>query len=256
MILQDMHVHTCFSDGKHTPEEVAESAYKMGVLKLGFSEHGFTPFDNRYCMPEEKEALYRQTIAELKEKYKGKMEILCGIEQDLRAGKPKHGYDYVIGSVHYQQADDKWYDVDGTLEEIKEMVSTHFDNDIYIYCEKYFENVSKVVEETGADIIGHFDLLTKFNEQEPLIDETHPMYRAAWKKAVDYLLQFNKPFEINTGAISRGYRTTPYPNPEILKYILDNGGKIMLNSDSHSKDTLCYKFDLAEEIVKKLGYSL
>lgn len=256
MILQDLHVHTCFSDGKHTPEQIAEAAYEMGVQKLGFSDHGYTSFDNRYCIRKEDEQVYFDTVSKLKEKYCGKMEILCGIERDIYCDKTDVPYDYVIGSVHYIKCKDKMYDVDGALDDIKEMVKLYFDGDIYGYCEAYFESVSKVLEETDADIIGHFDLLTKFNEKEPLIDETNPRYRAAWKKAIDALLPYNKPFEINTGAISRGYRTTPYPSLEMIKYIFENGGKLVLNSDSHSKDTLCYKFDLAMQIVEKAGFSL
>ncbi len=256
MILQDLHVHTNFSDGKNTPKEVAEAAYEMGIVRLGFSDHGHTSFDNRYCMREDHKILYIETIKELKEKYRGKMEILCGIEQDFLGGKPDLQYDYVIGSVHYTVCGDKIYDVDGSVDDVKEMVARHFNGDIYSYCESYYDTVSKVVNVTGADIIGHIDLLTKFNEKEPLIDETHPRYRAAWKKAVDALLPHGKPFEINTGAISRGYRTTPYPNSEIIQYILQNGGKMILNSDSHSKDTLCFKFDLASQIVSDLGFNL
>ena len=73
MILQDLHVHTCFSDGKHTPEEVAKTAYEMGVQKLGFSDHGYTSFDNGYCIRKEDEQVYFDTVSKLKEKYRGKM---------------------------------------------------------------------------------------------------------------------------------------------------------------------------------------
>lgn len=256
MILQDLHVHTHFSDGKHSPEEIAKTAYEMGVQKLGFSDHGYTSMDNRYCMKIERLPAYIETISNLKEKYKGRMEILMGIEQDLLGGKPEVKFDYVIGSVHYQSCNGDRWDIDGDIESVKTAVSKHYNGDIYTYCEKYFEDVSKVVDVVGADIVGHFDLLTKFNEKEPLIDETNPRYRKAWKKAVDYLLTKKISFEINTGAISRGYRTTPYPSFEMIQYIFENGGKMILNSDSHSKETLCFRFDLAMQIVKDAGFSL
>jgi len=62
------------------------------------------------------------------------------------------------------------------------------------------------------------------------------------------------PFEINTGAISRGYRTTPYPSFEILKAIHDGGGRIVFSSDAHDKSTLRYWFPQAEELAKKAGF--
>ena len=70
----------------------------------------------------------------------------------------------------------------------------------------------------------------------------HPRYVKAWQNAADILLKTGKPFEINTGAMSRGYRTSPYPHKEIRDYIRAHGGKLILSSDSHSKETIAYKF--------------
>ena len=67
-------------------------------------------------------------------------------------------------------------------------------------------------------------------------------------RAADALLKTGKPFEINTGAVSRGYRTSPYPDREICRYILDHGGKLIFSSDSHAKETIGYGFEaLAKE---------
>ena len=51
------------------------------------------------------------------------------------------------------------------------------------------------------------------------------------------------PFEINTGAISRGYQDNPYPSETVIKMIKERGGKFILNSDSHSVDTIAFEFD-------------
>jgi histidinol-phosphatase (PHP family) len=106
-----------------------------------------------------------------------------------------------------------------------------------------------VVNKTECDIIGHFDLISKFIEKEPLFDVTHPHYVAAWQKAVDELLKHNVPFEINTGAISRGYRTQPYPSEEMREYIREKGGRFVLSSDAHSTDAIAYKFEEYEAMV-------
>ena len=122
-------------------------------------------------------------------------------------------------------------------------VKKHFDGDIYAFCERYYAMVSEIIERTDADIIGHFDLVSKFNENGELFDSNHPRYVAAYQAAVDKLIKYNKPFEINTGAISRGYRVTPYPSVPIKKYIEEKGGSFVLSSDSHQKETICFKFD-------------
>ena len=56
-------------------------------------------------------------------------------------------------------------------------------------------------------------------------------------------MRSGKVFEINTGAISRGYRTQPYPSADIRSYIKAKGGTFILSGDSHSADTLCFQFD-------------
>ena len=61
-------------------------------------------------------------------------------------------------------------------------------------------------------------------------------------------------FEINTGAISRGCRTTPYPAPWILQEIRARGGQVMINSDSHAADTITYAFANAVKLAQDCGF--
>ena len=103
--------------------------------------------------------------------------------------------------------------------------------------------VSRFAEREDVTIIGHFDLITKYNEGGCLFDETHPRYLAAAKKSIDRLLAAGKPFELNTGAIARGYRTTPYPASQLLAYIREKGGALMLASDAHSPENIAFAFD-------------
>jgi len=72
---------------------------------------------------------------------------------------------------------------------------------------------------------------------------------------VEALIPYGKPFEINSGAISRGWRTTPYPAPEILRFIKERGGHILLSSDSHAKETLRYRFDASRELALACGFT-
>ncbi len=237
-MINDYHVHTTFCDGKNTPEEMVLKAIEKGMTLLGFSAHSYTFFDESYCLRKERYDEYKGEINRLKEKYKDKIEILCGIEQDYYSKEPTEGFSYVIGSVHYVKKNDKYLPVDESEEIFIDIVKTYYNGDYYAFCEDYYEVVGNVVEKTKADIIGHFDLITKFNENSRLFDENNERYIAAWKKAADKLLKTGKVFEINTGAISRGYRTTPYPSKKILAYIEEKGGKIIKNSDSHSVDGL------------------
>lgn len=249
MELFDLHVHSVFSDGKDEPRDIVLAAIKKGVKTLGFSDHSYTGFDERYCIQKDKQAEYMKAVNDLKNEFSGKIKILCGTEQDFYSTAPTLGYDYVIGSVHYILKDGEYIPVDETADILKQAAKDYFSGDIMSLCEAYFEEVGKVYEKTKCDIVGHFDLITKFNEQEKLFDETDPRYINAYQKAVDRIIKNCKVFEINTGAISRGCRTTPYPSDEIRDYIRQKGGKFILSSDSHQKETLCFEFDKFRSLV-------
>ena len=256
MILSDFHTHTTFCDGKDTPEEMVLAAIQKGMDTIGFSMHSFVEFDlDVYSDPS---ALYeyKKEIERLKEKYKDKIKILCGIEQDIYKGPLDEKFDYLIGSVHYAKIGEEYIQLDLKKETLIDAVNRGFGGDFYAFAEWYYDMEAKVLEATGADIIGHLDLIRKFNENGDLFDEKHPRYVAAYTKAVKALVKYNKPFEINTGAISRGYRSTPYPCEDILRCIYENGGKVLLSSDSHRKETLCFEFEKWAELARDIGFDL
>ena len=249
MIYTDLHVHTTFSDGKNTPEEMVLAAIEKGMECIGFSDHSYAEEDLDFCITKENIEVYRKTIAALKEKYAGKISVLCGIEQDLYADVPAEGYDYVIGAVHRVKAGDTYVCVDHKPEIIIDGVNRYFDGDYYGLAEEYFRTLSSLADMDGINIIGHFDLLTKFNQGGKFFDESHPRYVAAWKAAADRLLLKKIPFEINTGAISRGYRTQPYPAGPIREYIRKKGGSFILSSDSHKAENLCFEFEKWKSVL-------
>ena len=135
------------------------------------------------------------------------------------------------------------------------VLSTIITADPYAYAEDYYSIVGDVLRKTNANIIGHFDLITKFNERSYRFDEENPRYKNAVTDAIDALLPYGRPFEVNTGAISRGYRTTPYPSVRQLEYINSKGGVVILSSDSHRADTLNFAFEDALRSVRSAGFS-
>lgn len=248
----NFHTHTTYCDGKSTAEETVIAAIKKGFSVLGFSGHAYTPFDTSYCMSEEGTLKYKTEINRLKKKYAGEIDIYCGLEMDYFSETDISDFDFIIGSVHYVKKNGNYYAIDGG--NFKENVERHYDGDYYAVAEDYFDLVSHVAEKTKANIIGHFDLITKFNEGECLFSEDNPRYINAWDKALRALICFGKPFEINTGAMQRGYRSTPYPSVTILKRINEYGGKIILSSDCHQADAVDFAFDTAIETAKLCGF--
>lgn len=223
-------------------------AISLGMEQIGFSDHSYTFFDDSWCMKKENIEAYRAEIMRLRGKYKDKIEILCGIEQDFYSEEDTLSYDYVIGSVHYVKVGDRYVPVDESKESFQNSLQAYFAGDALAFAECYFDTVADVVKKTNAHIIGHFDLITKFN-REGFFDESDERYVAAWKRAVDRLLPYGRPFEINTGAISRGYMDFPYPAREILAYIKEKGGSFLLSSDAHSTDAIAYAFDKWQDLI-------
>lgn len=243
MICGDYHVHSVFSDGRDTLEDIAAVAYKTGMKEIGFSDHSPMIFDTDWNVRKDRMKAYRETVELIKNHYEGRLKILCGIERDLYADRDYGELDYVIGSVHFVKKDGVFCPVDSSFEELQREVTSRFAGDYLSFAEYYYEEVASLSLSKKLDIVGHFDLVTKFNEKEKYLDTESERYKKAWKCAADELIKRDVPFEINTGAISRGYRTTPYPSKEICGYIASRGGRFILSSDSHKKETLRYKFD-------------
>ncbi len=236
----DLHMHTIWSDGTNTAEEMVQEAIRKGLETVGISDHS----SGDPCgMTLEQSVEYRAEIARLKEKYAGQIRVLCGLERDYFTDDFAD-YDYTIGSVHWlAMPDGHRVPIDYMAEKLREGAEKYFGGDFYALAEAYYAMMAKVVEVTKCDIIGHFDLITKFIEQDPAFDTNHPRYVKAWQQAADELLKTGKPFEVNTGAISRGYRTTPYPVKEIRDYIREHGGKLIMSSDAHAKENIAFRFD-------------
>lgn len=256
MIKTDLHTHTYYCDGKDSPEDMVLSAISKGFENIGFSGHSYAPYDPDCCMSPEGSLEYRKVIESLKAKYKGRINIYCGIEQDIYAPFPEKPYDYSIGSVHYLRRGEEYLTVDYTPGILKDACERYFGGDIYSMAECYFETVSGVAEATGCSIIGHFDLISKFNENREFFDPDNTRYVSAWKAAADRLLGFGIPFEINTGAISRGWRSQPYPSMDMIRYIAERGGRFVLSSDAHSKENIGFQFEKMEAFLKEKAYQI
>ena len=317
----NLHTHTTYCDGKNSVEEMIQDAIAAGFDVLGFSGHSYTSFDESYCMSREQTVQYAAEVRRLAEKYKENIKVFCGIEQDLFADDSAEGFDYAIGSVHaiFKECDAATlaslkeagappppegivpvHEADQAEPE-KSPARTGF----YIYvdwdaaamawairwlyscdslglAEDYFAHVAQVADMPGVQIVGHFDLLTKFNEQRlmagrpPLFDTEDPRYQKAafaaiqritasgrthtpvgtgTLKGTSTLSGTGKIFEINTGAMSKGYRTTPYPSLPLLKEIRQAGGRIMINSDCHAAGKLDWGYNLAAELAREAGFT-
>ena len=251
--LSDFHTHTAYCDGKDTPEQMIKTAISLGFSAYGFSGHSVSPFGNTGAMTPESEAAYISEITALKEKYSDRLEIYLGIEQELLSEHTTAPYEYVIGSVHVLNTRLGPRPLDLKPENITSILDECYEGDFEALAEDYFREVASIPERMRASVIGHIDLLAKFSDTLPLT--MGKRYFDAAFAAVDRLIPYGIPFEINVGAISRGYRTTPYPDPRILKHIRSRGGEIMINGDTHSAAALGKHLETARSLAEACGYT-
>lgn len=250
MSLVDLHTHTYFCDGATSPEDLVLSAIEKGVSTLGIVAHSYTYFDESYCLKLDRYDEFKKEVKSLAEKYKDKIKVLVGIEQDYYSNAKPTGFDFIIGSVHYLKVGEKFYPVDENEELTKKTIDECFNGDALAYAEEYYRTISCVTNKTGADVIGHFDIIAKENAGGKFIDTTSSRYINAVDSAIEKLVKTGKAFEINTSRIYKKLSTEPYPKTEIIKKIIEKNGKVIFSSDAHSADMIAYKF---EELEKTLN---
>lgn len=236
------HTHSVYCDGSDTPRELVEKAIELGCPQIGFSGHSYTGIEDNdpFCMTLEGTAAYKKEIRTLQKEYEGKIEILLGVERDYFWKDDTDDYDYVIGSVHYVYKDGVYLPVDESEEIQKSIVREHYDGDFYAFAEDYYRLVGEIAERTHCDIVGHFDLIAKYNEKNDLFDPKHPRYVAAADRALEQLMNRGLYFEINYGAVQKGYRTEPYPERRFLEKLREKGEKTLRSSDCHTKENLLF----------------
>ncbi len=238
----NLHTHTTYCDGKDLPEELVLRAIELGMTSLGFSGHEYSPHDTDFCMSKEDTKKYIAEVLRLREAYKDQIDIYLGIERDYFGQIDNYSYDYVIGSLHYVEKDGILMTVDYTPEVMEKNVEKYFEGNYRDYVERYYEIIADVAEKTNATIIGHFDLITKFNEGNRYFDEEADWYKEAALKALRKVAKGSPIFEINTGAMARGYRSRPYPADFLIDEIERLGCPIIVNSDCHDKRYLNHEF--------------
>ncbi|MBR3796219.1 MAG: histidinol-phosphatase [Clostridia bacterium] len=254
MITQNLHMHSTWDDGKNSIEEMILASKAAGLTSVGVSLHAPMPVATDWACPMEKIPAYVAEVRALQQKYAGEIDVYLGIEWDVTAQElDLTMYDYVIGSVHHVPAEG-FPGVDSNPETTEKYIREQYAGDADAAAEAYFGELKKVAARPEAKIVGHLDLITKFDEIGHFFNPESPRYRKAALAAMEKLIAAGKIFEVNTGAISRGYRTTPYPSKELLGKLHEMGAKVTVSADAHHVTGVTCAFDLAEKMVKDAGF--
>ncbi|MEQ8197380.1 MAG: PHP domain-containing protein [Clostridiaceae bacterium] len=164
----DIHNHTIYSDGEHMPEEIIKNALEAGIRTLGISDHhrAFFMGSPHYKSFQE----YIKEIDRLKNKYKGRINILSGIELNVNF-RDKHDEERVPFEV--------FSSLDYVLLERIEGMLTHEDKHENAIG---FKDIGRIAERIPCRLgLAHTDILT---------------HAKILNKDIDYILNIMKKYNI------------------------------------------------------------
>ena len=207
---QNLHTHTTFCDGRDTPSELIQEAMQRGFDSLGFSIHSFVV--GSPLMNADKYEPYKSEIARLKAEYAGVFDIFCGVEHDYYSSSSPNGYDYTLGAVHYLKTKNGILGFDRKADYVKTYIEENFEGDGYKFAKCYYETLADLPRVANFDAVAHFDIVIKNNQILNFLNESDKKYLSYAYEAADALKGKIPLFELNTGAIARGYRNCPYPS--------------------------------------------
>ena len=214
-------------------EEYVLYAIKLGIKKLGFSDHVILP--EGYEQPGVRGSFseledYLTSIHNLKEKYKDQIEIFVGFEAeyylemvDYYKWLLKEKIDYLIMGQHcyYEDGDFHWYfHKDSPIEDIR----------------KYTDDVINGLKTGLFKYLAHPDLF--MHSQECFTKELEEQSRRLLKACEDLHI----PVEINLcGMRKPGYDGDihSYPNNKFFDLIKDYNLDVIVGIDAHRPFEIC-----------------
>lgn len=252
----DLHMHSNFSDGKNTIQQMINAAVEQNLKTVAISDHAPIPIECPCNMIEKNFDNYIKTL-EQAQVQNPQIKILKALELDYLEGETPTSVnildqlDLTVGSVHFLKFKNDFRPIDESVQTFKELLN--YFGSINNFASAYVDALASCVATYKPTILGHIDLFIKFNEREKLFDLEDIDWEAIYGPLFSSL-PISTLIEINTGAISRGYKTLPYPNIHLLNLIKKFPTiKLVINSDAHSTSGVKSNFDVALKIVKELG---
>lgn len=274
MIRGNFHTHTTFCDGSSTAQEMADRAAAIGFTHLGFSGHmdpeirmdlaAYTAEIRRLQRSGGRPGTEEEESGRDTRGGRGPLEIFCGVEldglyrpQNEEERRLLEDMEYLIGSTHYIEAPSggPLGSVDDTLQRLRTFCEEEFGGDYYRLSRAYYETEALILERTHCTFVGHFDLITRFNDEGHFLDETDRRYYLPALETMEHLVKKELPFEINCGAFNRGRKEELYPSRFLLKNLREMGGRILISSDAHRKELLDGGFAEAARRAAECGFT-
>ncbi|MDO5785079.1 MAG: histidinol-phosphatase HisJ family protein [Eubacteriales bacterium] len=258
----DYHVHTAFSDDSvYRMEDVIQDAIAMGMDELCFTDH--VDYGIKYDWDSGHTITYRdgepfanvdyprymQTIARMQQRYGDKISLKTGLEFGMqthtipqyKALFQRYPFDFIILSVH-QVEDKEFWTQDFQRGRTQQQ-----------YNQRYYEEMLALVKQyTDYSVLGHMDLITRYDKAGIYPFEN---IRPYVEEILKIVIADGKGIELNTSYYRYGLKDTT-PSVSILQLYRELGGEIItIGSDSHKPEHLGAHIPEAMALLAELGFS-
>lgn len=257
-VIADYHLHTCHSGDSEAPMEAQILAgIGRGLRYMCFTDHydPFFPYAHMADLApgtfELDLSSYLSEFLQMKEKYKGRIDLRFGVELGLQAHLKEYlteyvsanpEFDFVIGSNHLCGGYDPYYPVflEGRTEE----------EALALYLKETLDNIRAF---SDFDSCGHLDYVARYLPHR----DSFYSYKA-FSDLIDPILtelvSRGIALEVNTSPLAKGM---PFfnPLPDILIRYREMGGELItIGSDAHSPDRIAASFDKTAGILSDIGF--
>lgn len=256
MFLCDYHTHTRFSfdgDPNATPDAMCRRALELGLTHLAITDHYDVnaEVEGHFDTPYDGDAAFA-ALQEVKEKYKGRLNVLCGLELgnapqyplQAQAALEAHPYEFVIGSLH-------------NLQNVPDFCYMNFErmsqNQIAQLFHRALDETLEVARFPGITTLGHVTYMHRYVTLGGRTLDFKPYYEKL-EQIFRTIIQRDVALELNVSPLWKGLGIS-LPTMELLKLYKDCGGRLVtIGSDAHAPENLGKAIRKGYALLQAVGF--
>lgn len=260
MYICDMHMHSRFSfdaEPDFSPDAVCRAAIEKGICDIAITDHFEANYKTsldyltRTSVYDHKQAFAE--IMEAKEKYKDRLNLICGIEigqanqatDEAISLLNAHDYEFVIGSIHNIRDLGDFYYMD---------FSSVSDEQIGFWLDTYFDELCEIVDVMPRiDTVAHITYIIRYLAFANRSFDITPYYDKM-ARLFGKIIRKDIALEVNTSTLWKGLGFS-MPDADILKLYRECGGRLItVGSDAHGPQNIGGCVAQGFDILKSCGF--